>query len=262
MVVPVRDLFSRLSLRILIAASAACLLLGAFAGWNARNPDAMSYPIDPSASVPALWMEPNWKSIPKQANAEEQLRYALFQAPADEWAPAFLAVAGNFRDNASSEAVWKAYLQLARVWYRESNLEAMAALESELSQGTFDKDRYRDLVDCIHTANLLRRGDLQGAVKAMTSLVRDEVPHMYDPGLVELNLEVCSDAMTAANRAGNEAMRDTFQGFWTQLVRRLYRIERPGGRPAARAIEKKAHSGSPGKKGGGASPRADASGSE
>jgi eukaryotic-like serine/threonine-protein kinase len=240
MVVPVRDALARLSPRIMIATSAACLVVGALAGWSARDPDVLALPTEATSAAPALWLEPRWTRVPQQKTAEEQLRYALLQAPADEWAPAFLAVAGYFRG--ANEVVSKAYIQLARIWYRDGNLEALGTLESELLQWPQKKERDKALVDSIRTAILLKKGDLEGTVKGMKSLVHDDVPDMFDPGLVELNLEVCSDAMGAANRAGNETMRGTFQPFWTQLMRRLYRIERPGGgRPAGRPNEKNVH---------------------
>jgi serine/threonine-protein kinase len=242
MVRPVWDALGHLSPRILIATSAACLLVGALAGWNARNPDVMALRSDASAALPVLWLEPLWSSVPKQNTAEDQLRYAILQAPTDEWVPAFLAVVGYFPR--SQEAVSKAYIQLARIWYRRADVRALGSLESELSSWKEAKKRDQDLVDSVRAALMLKKGDLEGAVKGMKNLMRDDVPDMFDPALVELNLEICADAITAADRAGIDSMRGTVQGFWQQLVRRLYRIERPGGsRPAARAAEKKASKG-------------------
>jgi hypothetical protein len=239
LVLPVWDALARLSPRVLITTSALALLVGGVVGWNARNPEVLSLPSDASVSVPALWLDPRWTTVPKQGNSpEDQFRYALLQASDDEQVPAFLAVAGNFPR--SHDVLSKAYVQLARIWYRHGDLQALGALEAELSQWEQAKDRYKDLVDSIRTAILLRKGDLQGMEKGMKSLVRDDIPDMFDAGLVEMNLEVCADAINAATRFGSETMRGTLQGFWQQIVRRLYRIERPGGvRPAGRAVEKK-----------------------
>jgi serine/threonine protein kinase len=238
MVQPVWNALARLSPKLLLATSAACLLLGALAGWNARNPDVLALPIEPPTVAPALWLEPGWATVPKQKSPEEQFRYALFQASPDEVVPAFLAVPGNF--HRSHEVMTKAYVQVARIWYRRGDLDALSTLADELTEWENEKGRYKDLVDSIRTAILLRNGDLQGMVKGMKSLVRDDIPDMFDPGLVEMNLEVCSDAMTAATRMGSDPMRITLQGLWTQLVRRLYRIERRGGgRLPARVLEKK-----------------------
>ena len=49
-----------------------------------------------AAPLPAFWLEPHWAAIPRQKTPEEQLRYALLRAPREDWAPAWLAVAGLF----------------------------------------------------------------------------------------------------------------------------------------------------------------------
>ena len=237
MVVPVWDALTRLSPRALIATGTMCLLLGGIVGWNARNPDVQSIPVDPSATIPALWVEPLWTSIPRQDSADDQLRYALLQAPADEVVPAFLAVPGYFPR--AHEVISKAYIQVARIWYRQGDLDALGVLETELSQWKDAKKRDHDLVDSLKTAIKLKKGDLEGSVQGMKSLINDDVPGIFDPALVELNLEVCADAVAAADHSGIGSMRGTFQNCWAQLVRRLYRIERPGGvKPAGRGIEK------------------------
>ncbi len=125
------------------------------------------------------------------------------------------------------------------IWYRQGDLEALGTLETELSQWKEAKKRDLDLAGSLKTAIKLKKGDLEGSVQGMKSLINDDVTGIFDPALVELNLEVCADAVAAADHSGIVSMRGTFQNCWAQLVRRLYRIERPGGvKPAGRGVEK------------------------
>jgi hypothetical protein len=84
---------------------------------------------------------------------------------------------------------------------------------------------------------------LDAVVEGMKNLVRDEVPDIYDPALVEMHLEICADAITAAQKTGMVSLRDRLHVFQGQLIARLYQIEVPkGGRIQARATEKHAPS--------------------
>ena len=207
--------------------------MGTVPGYLARNPDVLAVPADATAPLPALWLEPRWNTIPKQDTAEDQFRYALLQAPADDWAPAFLAVVGYFPH--SHELVSKAYTQLARIWYRRGDLGALATLEAELSQWKDAKKRDHDLVDAVRIAIKLKRNDLDGVVQGMKTLTRDDVPDTSDTALLEMSIEICVDALNAAAHAGNETMRPTLHSCQMQLVKRLYRIEMPNaGRLPAR----------------------------
>ena len=117
----------------MIATSAACLLAGAIAGWAARSPEVLAVPGDSAHPLPALWIEPQWTSVPKQDSPEKQMRYAQFQASPEDWVAAWLAVPGYFRD--LPEAISKAYVQLARMWYRRADVDALTGFRKELSSG-------------------------------------------------------------------------------------------------------------------------------
>ena len=86
-------------------------------------------------------------AVPNQGTAEKQFRYALLQAPHDEWAAAFFAVIGYFPH--SHELRSKAYGQLARIFYRQRDVRALETLETELSQWKEAKKRDQDLVDAV-----------------------------------------------------------------------------------------------------------------
>ena len=159
------------------------------------------------------------------ATAAEQLHYALLEVPRQDRVAAFLAVPGFFGH--SHDQVSKAYTQLARIWFRDCNVEALEALESELSVWKAAKTHEHELVDVVRIAIKLRKTDFEGVLEGFKNLTRDEVSDMYDPGLVELSLEICTDALAAARSGTESIVRETLQEFQLNLVRQLYRIEVP-----------------------------------
>jgi eukaryotic-like serine/threonine-protein kinase len=237
MVKPVWSGLSRLSPAAVITTCVASLLIGAVPGYLARNPDVQAIPTDATAAYPALWIEPRWTAVPNQGTAEKQFRFALLQAPDDEWVPAFFAVIGYFPH--AHELRSKAYGQLARIFYRQGDMRALQTLEAELSQWKDAKKRDQDLVDAVRVAIKLKQGDFGAVVQGMKTLTRDDVPDTLDPALLELSMEICADAISAADRAGNDSMRPTLRSCQSQLVRRLYKIEVPNaGRLPAAALKK------------------------
>jgi hypothetical protein len=217
---------ARLSGRLIVAIVAACLVLGGIAGWSTRNPDVMAIPTEPATVLPVLWVCPSWSAVPRQAGAQEQLHYALFQAPREERVAACLAVPGFFPH--SHEQVSRAYTQLARIWYRDCDLDSLLALEQELTGWKAAKTHEQELIEVVRIAIKLRKADFEGVLEGFKTLTRDDVSDMYDPALVELSLEICSDSLTSVVRAGAEAIvRETLQEVQTHLVRQLYRIEVP-----------------------------------
>jgi len=225
-----------LSWTLVISTAVACLLCGAIPGWSARKPDVLAVPTEPAAHVPGLWLEPRWTTVPKQSGPEDQLRYALLQAQSEDWAPACIAVPGYFPH--SHAQISQAYTQLARIWYRRGDLDALVVLESELSQWKEAKGYDQELIQVVRIAIKLEKADFAEVVKGFRKLTRDEVPDMYDPALVELSLEICVHAVNAAVRAGTESvLRQDLQQFQSHLVRQLYRIELPkANRPLSRAV--------------------------
>jgi hypothetical protein len=222
----------RFSWGIALSTASACLLAGAIVGWTARSPDALALPIDPARTLPVLWIEPNWSSIPKQLNADDQMRYAQFQAAPDEWVAAWLAVPGYFPR--SAEAISKAYIQLARIWYRRLDLNALSALKSELTRWHDAQGRDKELGSVIQIAIDSRKGDIKAVVEGMKSLIKEDVPDMYDPALVALCLEISSDPIASPVSGNPGVVRAELQKYQRQLVNQLYRIEvRPNGQKRA-----------------------------
>jgi serine/threonine-protein kinase len=236
---------ARLSWPLVLALGVAFSLGGVVLGWTARRPALSAITADGRALAPGLWLEPRWKSIPQQASAQEQLRYALFQAAREDWGPAFMAVPGYFPQ--AHDQVSKAYTQLARVYYRRADLDALAALEAELSQWKDASGYDQELIHVVHVALKVRsatkmgKADFLEIAEGFRKLTRDDVPDMYDLALLELSLELCADATVAATQAEAEpALRQALHTFQTQIVRRLYRLELPKmNRAISRAALKK-----------------------
>jgi hypothetical protein len=134
----------RLSAGLLAVVSALCLGGGAAFAWSGRAPDVLSLTPEAGGTRPCLWLEPLWKTIPKQATADEQCRFAQIQAPPAQWVAAWLAVPGNFPH--SHEANSRAYIQLARIFYRRGDVEALGALVSEISDWGENQKRDQELV--------------------------------------------------------------------------------------------------------------------
>ncbi len=230
---------ARLSGGLIAAIMSAAVVVGAIAGWTYRSPDVMAVRSDPSVSIPVLWVDAGWSAVNRRASAEDQFHYALLEAAPEERVAAFLAVPGFFSH--SHDLVSKAYTQLARIWFRDSNLEALEALDSELSAWKADKTQEHELLDVVRIAIDLRKNDIPGVVKGFKGLARDEVSDMYDPALVELSLEICTDALAISTRSGTESIvRETLQDVQARLVWQLYRIEVPrANRVMSRAAAKR-----------------------
>ncbi len=228
----------RFSGLIATAAVAVGLCAGAVAGWMAREPDIQSLASESSHRPPALWIEPRWTAIPKQASAPEQFRYAQIVAPRADWAAAWLAVPGYYPH--SPDSVSKAYTQLARLWYRRGDVEALTALGTELSAWNAAQKRDKDLAVVIQLALDLRKGDLGAVEKGFeTKLSAKEVDDMYEASLVAMGLEICSDALQLAQHSGTQTIAPTLQRALVRLANQLNRIE-IGGRVAAAAARKAA----------------------
>ena len=116
---------------------------------------------------------PGWKAVAESPVPKNSCDYALLQAPRDEQVAAFLAVPGFFPH--SHDQVSKAYTQLARIWYRDCDVDALLALESELSAWKPAKTHDQELVEVVRIAVKLRKNDLDGVVEGFKGLSRDEI---------------------------------------------------------------------------------------
>ena len=206
-----------------VVAVAVGLCGGALAGWAARAPDLQAIPREPARPLPGLWVEPRWHTIPRQHSPQEQLRYAQLQAPRDEWAAAWLAVPGFYSQ--SHEAVSRAYIQLARIWYRREDLEALEILAAELAGWEKAQTHDKELIGLIRIALKFKTGDHKGVAEGFESLTQAGVTHMDDPALVALSLEIGMDALQVAQKAGNQTIAVDLRKALAQIVRQLYRIE-------------------------------------
>ena len=180
------------------------------AGWPA-GPDGPGHPIAPGrlvAAPPGLWIEPRWSEIHKQGSAEDQYRYA--QSPPRATSGPRPGSPSRGSIPAPHEATSKAYAQLARLWYRRDDVEALAALGSELEAWKQSQKRDKDLAALIQLALDLKKGDLGAVEKGFAKLSDAEVADMYDASLVAFNLEVCADALKAFQNKGTQTIEEPF----------------------------------------------------
>ena len=114
----------------------------------------------------------------------------------DDWVAAFLAVPGYFPAFARgrleglhpARADLVPSVRLSTPW--SAGIRALAVERREEARSGARRRHSRR-----HQAQERR---LRGVVQGLKTLTRDDVPDMYDPALVELSLEICADAMTAA----------------------------------------------------------------
>jgi eukaryotic-like serine/threonine-protein kinase len=215
----------RLQFNWLVATAIVAVGLGAggLMGLAARAPDVQSLPSDSTRRPPGLWIEARWAEIPRQASPEEQLRYAQFVAAPDDWAAAWLAVPGHHPR--SHDASSKAYVQLARLWYRRDEVEALTALAAELPAWKDAQKRDKDLAALILVALDLKKGDLGAVEKGFEKLTQAEVAEMYEASLVSLNLEVCWDALRAMQKSGTPTIAAPLRAALGRLLWHLGQLE-------------------------------------
>jgi serine/threonine-protein kinase len=226
----------RFSGLIATAAVAVGLFAGAAAGWARRAPDIQPLPSEVSRRLPGLWIEPRWTAVPKQASAADQLRYAQIGASRDDWAAAWLAVPGYHPH--THAAASKAYAQLARLWYRRGDVEALTSLGTDLAGWKDAQKLDKDLATVIQLALDLKKGDLGAVEKGFEKLSEHEVAEMYEASLVAMSLEVCNDALQLAQKSSAQTIVPALQQALRRLARQLTLIEI--GTPAQAGAARKA----------------------
>ena len=219
--------------RNLLATALVFLFVGAAAGWAARPPGLPESDVI-ARKPPGLCLEPRWSQIPRQNSAEEQYRYAQFQASADNLIAAWLAVPGYFEW--SSEWISPAYLQFARQLYRQHDIDRLTALKNELLAWRAAKTTDLELARIIDPALKLMARDLDGVIDAMSRVAGPdqrprsaprEGPNIYDPGLIEFSVEIVADALWLACQPGPQAgaiKTDRLAGIQDRLITYLRKV--------------------------------------
>ena len=154
------------------------------------------------SAPPGLWIEPRWSDDPQAGQPRRPVCDTPSSPPRATSGP---RPGSPSRGSipASHEATSKAYVQLARLWYRQDDVEALAALGSELEAWKQSQRRDKELAALIHLALDLKKGDLGAVEKGFAKLTEAEVADMYDASLVAFSLEVCADALKAVQNNGD-----------------------------------------------------------
>jgi serine/threonine-protein kinase len=216
--------------RTLIIVGVLFLLVGAALGWSARPS------LKPPAArrIPGLGIEPRWSEIPRQQSAEDQYRHAQFRAAADDMAAAWLAVPGNYPS--ASEWASTAYFQLARLLYRQRDVDHLNTLKADLANWSGAKTRDKELAQVLEAASKLVNRDLDGVIDLTgrisgaedrsRALPREE-PTIYDPGLLEFTTEIVADAIKMSSGPGipgGDIKRERLNAIQRRLITFLRKV--------------------------------------
>src|SRR5205085_7810539 len=99
-----------------------------------------------------------------------------------------LAVPGHYPH--SPVSLSRAYTQLARIWYREDDVDSLEVLGSELAGWDKAQAHDKELVALIRIAIKLKSGDHKAVAEGFEGFTQAGVAHMDAPPLVGLSLEV------------------------------------------------------------------------
>jgi serine/threonine-protein kinase len=207
---------------------AALIVLGLLAGlgygWLNRSEDLLSERARTSSAStgpPALWMEPRWPAIHRQASAEEQYRFAQLGASRADQEAAWIAVPGYFP--AAHAWAAQAYIQLARVLLRRHDAERLKILASELERWNDSQEHEKELVTIIQAAARAIGGDQEGTIVELEKL---RLSSTIDPALLELALEVTVQATHSASRTGTlQGMPPGLRAIQARLLSQLSTVE-------------------------------------
>jgi hypothetical protein len=182
-----------------LAGLIAVFLIGGLAwGWFTRPENLLSEGSKEPEDVPALWMTRAWESIPKQGNAEAQYHFAQVRASREDLEASWLAVPGHFP--ASKEWARASYIQLARLLIREHDTPRLKILANEIVRWKGAQTHEKELAEIIHAAIKTQEGDLDAVIEDFTKEVSPDF--LSDPGLLELSVEVTSEAARVASEPG------------------------------------------------------------
>jgi serine/threonine-protein kinase len=194
---------SRFGLGSRLALAFAALAAGALTGWAGRPADLLSTHSASVARMPGLWLQPRWGVVPRANNAESQYHYAQIRAPNEELEAAWLAVPGYF-ETSQREWTYRAYAQIARMLVVRRDLDRLDAFAQELAHWEGGKGQEKQLADIMTAGVSALKGDLGEVLDIFVNRVPPV--KLTDPALVELSLEVTSEAERAASKPGAPSM--------------------------------------------------------
>ena len=226
LVVPVEGRTSRIPWprrSLLVAASAAALLLGGLAGWLARPADLVTSDVGPRRAPPALWIAPDWERIERKASPSEQYRYAQIQANPSDRQAAWVAVSGYFPDVA--EWTSKSYTQLARELFRSRDRDRLKAFADVLGTTHYGRNEVLTRVMFAGIAEL--DDDAEKVLGYFDQNDYNVVNNFLDPAIVDFGLEIILRLKDDAKRLSlTQSVRDTLLIAQSRLIRRLMDIKR------------------------------------
>ena len=187
---------------MIAATSTACLLAGAIAGWKRPQPGRAGHPggirralAGTHGSNRAGTRSPN-KTPPKSSSAMRSCKRLATIGPRP-FSPSSgisrILMRSSRRPTPSSRGSGTGGSISAR-WER---------WKRELSNWKDATKHDQELIEAVRIAIKLKKGDLEAVVEGMKNLMRDDVPDMFDPALVEMNMEICADAINGGSKDGD-----------------------------------------------------------
>ena len=207
----------------LIAASAIGLLLGAIVGWSARPGDLLAADAGTRHAPPALWIAPDWEKVEAKESPAAQYRFALLQPDASDRQAAWVAVSGNFPNDA--EWASRSYTQVARELFRGRDRDRLKAFADVL--GTTHYGRNEVLTQVMIAGIAALDGDAEKVLGYFDNNSFNVVNNFLDPAIVDFGLEIILRLKEDARRLGlTNTVQRTILEVQSHLIRRLIEIKR------------------------------------
>ncbi len=221
------------------------LLVGAIAGWSARNPDVMAIAGRRRRRLRRSLAGPGLGRRPQADQRRRAVAVRTLPGPARRVGRGVSGRPGYFPH--SHETISKAYTQLARIWHRRSRRRgARGARRRPRPLEARPETRPGARRARPHRRSSCKNGDFDGVVEGMKALTKDDVSEIYDPALVELSLEVCADAMSRRPAPGpkrfctSRSERAQLQAGPTDFSGSRCRAARPPSKAAAKSSRRTA----------------------
>ncbi len=202
--------------RTIVAVGLIGLIAGAMAGWLGRAPDLLAARAPAPAGPPGLWLDPDWRQVPRLATARDQYRAAQLAPPGTDRRAAWLAVPGHFPGDANWSTM--AYTQLARHLLRNDDRDGLLGLAADLDRVDPEADGDLAPLAAVSRAAAAALDDDPDEVFARFSTLKLSY---VDPALVEIGLEITARLRgpTAADAPGLAPRLNRLQADLIQALR-------------------------------------------
>jgi eukaryotic-like serine/threonine-protein kinase len=205
------------------ALAAAGMLGGAVAGWLARPADLLGVDSGGKPAPPALWIAPDWSKVETKATPAAQYRHAQTLPNAAEREAAWVAVSGNFPQDA--EWASRSYTQLARELFRRRDRDRLKAFADVLGTTHYGRNEVLTMVMQAGVAEL--DGDADKVIAFFHNNAFNVVTNLLDPAIADFGVEIALRLKDEARRLDlTPTEKSGLSDVEAQLIRKLIEIKR------------------------------------